>query len=211
MDHDLPVMLRVRGRSVVIIGGGAVAKRRAASLLDSGANVTVIAPVVDPALAAMNITTHQRPYAEGDLRGAFMTVIATDDPAANAAAAAEAEREGVLVNRADEPEAGDIIIPAHTRIGPVTVSVGSGGISPRAAAHMRDQMLIELDRDWLVLLETLEPVRRKLQETVPDIRRRREAMHKLTDPAAMALLKEKGVDGLRRFADHIIEDAQLRP
>jgi siroheme synthase-like protein len=211
MNHDLPVMLRVRGRSVVIVGGGSVAKRRAASLLDSGATVTVIAPVIDSDLAAMNIIKHQRPYQGGDLRGAFLVIIATDDPAANAAAAEEAEREGVLVNRADEPELGDVTVPAHTRIGPVTVSVGSGGISPRAAAHMRDQMLIDLDRDWLVLLQTLEPVREKLQETVPDIRRRREAMHKLTDPAAMALLKEKGVDGLRRFADHIIEDAQLRP
>ena len=87
--------LRLAGRRVVVVGGGPVAARRVAGLLGAGAHVELIAPHATPALdalaAAGRVTWHERPYQNGDLAGAWYAVAATDQPAVNAAVAAEAE------------------------------------------------------------------------------------------------------------------------
>jgi precorrin-2 dehydrogenase/sirohydrochlorin ferrochelatase len=204
---EFPAMLRLRGRRAVVLGGGGVAARRAASLVEAGAAVTVIAPEVDPRIADLGVEVMRRGYRKGDLAGARLVVLATDVPGVNDAAAEEAERTGALVNRADRPEAGDLTVPAHKRIGPVTVSVHTGGVSARAAAVIRDQMLEALDPDWPRLLEAVRPFREPLQQRVSDAQRRKAALHKLTDPEAMRTLKEHGEAALAERCRAIVETA----
>src|SRR6476659_9326610 len=90
-----PVGLRLLGRRVVVVGGGQVAHRRVAGLLDARAEVTVVSPAVTPALEALVepgvLTWLPRAYEAGDLAGAWYVVAATDSPEVNAAVAAEAE------------------------------------------------------------------------------------------------------------------------
>ena len=90
-----PVGLRLHGRRVVVVGGGQVAHRRVAGLLEAGAHVTVVSPEATPALEALvepgSLSWERRRYADGDLAGAWYAVAATDDPTVNAAVAAEAE------------------------------------------------------------------------------------------------------------------------
>ena len=204
---DLPVMLHVRGRRVVIAGGGSVALRRAQALLDAGADVAVIAPAIDEQLAAMDVTIQRRPFQVDDLEGAMLVVIATDDAVVNEAAAEAAGERGVLVNRADDPPAGDLVIPAHGRIGPVTVAVHTGGISPPAGAAIRDELIESLDGDWVTLLKTAEPYRRHLQQTVQDPTARHTALQQLTDKKAMLALKRGGASALDEHCRDVIEQA----
>ena len=79
-----PVGLRLHGRRVVVVGGGQVAHRRVAGLLEAGARVTVVSPEVTPALEALvepgSLTWVRRRYEPGDLDGAWYAVAATDDP-----------------------------------------------------------------------------------------------------------------------------------
>ena len=101
-----PVGLRLRGRRVVVVGGGQVAHRRVAGLLEAGAEVTVVSPVVTPALEALVapgslIWVHRR-YESGDLEGAWYAVAATDDPEVNAAVTAEADAGRIFCARADD-------------------------------------------------------------------------------------------------------------
>jgi uroporphyrin-III C-methyltransferase / precorrin-2 dehydrogenase / sirohydrochlorin ferrochelatase len=147
-----PLALDLAGRPVVVIGGGLVALRRTRALLDAGAVVTVIAPRLLPALAALEtelggspgsgsartarLTLVQRPYANGDLAGNWLAHAATDDPAVNAAVAAEAERERVWCVRADDATASAATTPAVTRHGEVTVAVTASG-DPRRSQALR--------------------------------------------------------------------------
>src|SRR5919107_2287200 len=91
-----PVGLRLLGRRVVVVGGGQVAHRRVAGLLEARARVTLVAPEVTPALEALvgpgSVTWLRRRYEAGDLDGAWYAVAATDDPAVNEAVAEEAEQ-----------------------------------------------------------------------------------------------------------------------
>jgi uroporphyrin-III C-methyltransferase / precorrin-2 dehydrogenase / sirohydrochlorin ferrochelatase len=142
-----PVGLRLAGRRVVVVGGGQVAHRRVAGLLEARAEVTVVSPSLTPALEALvepgSVAWHPRRYVPGDLAGAWYAVAATDDPAVNAAVSAEAERDRVFCARADDRSASSVWTPAVGRQGDLVVGVHGGG-DPRRAVGVRDAVLAGL-------------------------------------------------------------------
>ena len=129
------------------MGGGQVAHRRVAGLLEARALVTVVSPELTPALEALvapgAVTWHPRRYVAGDLAGAWYTVAATDDPAVNAAVAAEAERDRVFCARADDRSASSVWTPAVGRQGDLVIGVHGGG-DPQRAVGVRDAVLAGL-------------------------------------------------------------------
>ena len=138
--------LRLAGRRVVVAGGGTVAARRVPALLDAGADVAVISPELSPALhelaVAGQIRWDVRDYAGGDCAGAWLVCACTDDPAVNAAVAAEADATGVWCVRADDAAASRAWTPASGQAGDVRVGVLSG--DPRRSAGIRDAMVAGL-------------------------------------------------------------------
>ncbi len=139
-----PVGLRLLDRHVVVVGGGQVAHRRVAGLLEARARVTVVSPEVTPALEALvgpgEVTWVRRRYEPGDLDGAWYAVAATDDPAVNAAVAEEAERSRVFCARADDRSASSVWTPAVGRQGDLVVGVHGGG-DPQRAVGVRDAVV----------------------------------------------------------------------
>ncbi len=138
-----PLVLDLAGRRVAVVGGGRVALRRVRALLAAGAEVTVIAPRVDPELAGLAVTVRQRPYRDGDLAGAWLAQAATDDPAVNAAVAAEAERCRIWCVRADDAALSRAWTPAVARHGDITVAVTAGG-DPRRSGRLRSAIALTL-------------------------------------------------------------------
>lgn len=136
--------LDLAGRRVVVVGGGTVAQRRLARLVAAGAVIEVIAPHVTPAVQGMadggELTWHERPYAEGDLDGAWYALACTQDPAVNAAVAAEAVARRVFCVRADAGARGSAVTPAVGEHDGLLVGVLSGG-QPRRSAAVRDGLL----------------------------------------------------------------------
>ncbi|SFT35311.1 uroporphyrinogen-III C-methyltransferase [Geodermatophilus amargosae] len=130
-----------------MVGGGQVAHRRVAGLLESRARVTVVSPEVTPALEALvapgSLTWVRRGYRSGDLDGAWYAVAATDDPAVNAAVAEEAERLRVFCARADDRSASSVWTPAVGRQGDLVVGVHGGG-DPQRAVGVRDAVVAGL-------------------------------------------------------------------
>ncbi len=201
----LAVMLRVRGWSCVVVGGGAVALRRARGLAAAGAEVVVIAPRVDKELTQYAARIEARAYRAGDLTGARLVVIATDRPAVNAAVAAEATAAGVLVNRTDAAERGDFTVMGQFRRGPVTVGVDTGGSSAAAGKAIREELDAALDKEWAVLLEEARPWRKRVQENDADSTTRTTRLRRLTDSRARAVLREQGVEALRDYLRNVAE------
>lgn len=134
-----PLFVTLTGKKAVVIGGGKVALRRAAVLVEFGAEVTVIAPKMADMLEGAQLRF--RPYAPGDLEGAYLAVAATDDPKINAAAGREARERGILFNRADDQNDCDFFFPAICRGADLVAGlVGTGGDhgkTARAAEKVR--------------------------------------------------------------------------
>jgi len=199
-------MLKVSGRRCVVVGGGPVAVRRARSLLDAGADVTVIAPKLDDGFDDLPVKVECGAYQCDDLEGALLVVVATNDSAVNQRVAADAKAAGVLVNRADEPGVGDFVVPAHRRRGPITVAVSTDGISAAAARALVEQCVGAIDDDWRTLLDAAEPWRAKIQAQVADDAARQMLLRQLSDEQAMATLRKRGVDGLAVHYRSMLEE-----
>ncbi len=136
-----PLALRLDGRRVLVVGGGAVATRRTPALLSAGADVVLVSPELTPALqshvGAGRLRWEPRVFRPSDVDGCWLVQVAVDDPAAAAEVSAAAEQRRVFCVRADDREAASAWTPAVTRHGPVTVAVLAGG-DPRRAVAVRD-------------------------------------------------------------------------
>ncbi|WP_433263614.1 uroporphyrinogen-III C-methyltransferase [Micromonospora vinacea] len=140
-SNPYPLGLRLHGRRVVVVGGGAVATRRVPALLDAGADVLLVAPELTPALRARadagRLHWVPRRFVPEDLDGAWLVQVAIDDPIAAASVSAVAAERRIFCVRADDRTAATAWTPAVTRHGPVTVAVLGGG-DPRRAMTVRD-------------------------------------------------------------------------
>jgi siroheme synthase-like protein len=158
-----PVNLVLEGRSCLVVGGGGVARRKAEGLLACGAAVTVVAPEVDPQLAALAVRIERRPYEEGEAAGYRLVIAATGDPAVNQRVYDDGEAAGVWVNAADDPERCSFTLPSVMRRGPLQVTVSTGGHSPAMAAWLRRRIEAEVGAEYEVLLRLLSEIRATIQ------------------------------------------------
>lgn len=142
-----PLGLRLSGRRVLVVGGGAVARRRVPALLAAGAEVVLVAPEVTPALQDLadsgRIGWHRRRVERSDVHAAWLVLVATDDPVANREVSAAAEAERVFCVRADDAVAATAWTPAVVHHDEVTVAVLGGG-DPRRSARLRDRIATAL-------------------------------------------------------------------
>jgi len=132
------VGLDLRGRRVVVVGGGSVAQRRLGLLVASGADVHVVARAATPAVESMatkgRLSLDVRDYRDGDLEDAWYAMACTDEPETNAAIVAEAERRRIFCVRADSAREGSAVTPATARYDGLSVGVLAGGDHRRSAA-----------------------------------------------------------------------------
>lgn len=158
--HQYPVNLVLEGRRCLVVGGGAVALRKVEGLLACGADVTVVAPLVDERLRVLpGVTIEERTYRRGEAAGYRLAIAATDSPDANAAVFHDGEDSGVWVNGADDPTHCSFTLPSLLRRGPLMVAVSTGGRSPALSRWLRQRLEAEIGPEFEILLELLSSER----------------------------------------------------
>ncbi|GAC1635305.1 MAG: bifunctional precorrin-2 dehydrogenase/sirohydrochlorin ferrochelatase [Ktedonobacteraceae bacterium] len=144
MSKYYPIMLDMRERSAIVIGGDRIAAEKATALAASGASVTVLSPEFCNELLLQaeqkHITLRQKAYASGDLAGAFVVIAATNDQKLIDAVCAETQERGQLVNIVDVPAYCSFIIPSVLRREQLTIAVSTEGASPSLAKRIRQNL-----------------------------------------------------------------------
>ena len=147
-DDLLPLGLRMRGRRVLVVGGGPVALRRVSSLVDVGADVVMVAPDAVDALSDLaargQIAWYARVFEPSDVDGVWLAMACTNDPGVNELVVSEAERRQIWCLRADDATAATAWMPAIGRTGPAIVAVHADR-DPRRAVALRDAAVAAVD------------------------------------------------------------------
>ncbi len=207
----IPVMLRLTGRTCVIIGGGAVAARKAAALLEAEARVTIISPVLHPTLQTQDeITLLNQPYSPGilaDLKP-FLVFAATDNPAINQQAASEAHQLGALVDTVDSADNADFMNMSVLRRGAITIALSTGGASPALTAHLREKVSAAIGDEYAVLTDWMAGARPQVKTTVNDQQNRQNLWHDILNSPILEHLHLGHLDAARILFDQYIAAAQ---
>jgi siroheme synthase-like protein len=163
-----PIFMNVRGKKCVVIGGGQVALRKVRSLLEYGACVEVISPVICPELDKMNekgeISVIRADYQPGGLPNALLAIAATDNDKRNLEVARESRNKGILVNVVDCAENSDFILPSYLRRGDVTIAVSTSGRSPALARKIRTKLENEFGDEYASLALLIGEVRAEVKQ-----------------------------------------------
>jgi uroporphyrin-III C-methyltransferase/precorrin-2 dehydrogenase/sirohydrochlorin ferrochelatase len=188
-----PLFLDLRGRPVLVAGGGAVAERKVKLLLASGARVTIVAPVLCRALtarAAGGEITHRRgEFVESDLDSQRWVIAATDRSCVNRQIAAAAEARGLFVNVVDDAELSTAIMPALVDRSPLMIAVSSGGSAPMLARRVREQLETLLDQSWGRVAQLLGRWRSRVRARFEHSRERRSFYRELLDGPIIDLVR----------------------
>jgi uroporphyrin-III C-methyltransferase / precorrin-2 dehydrogenase / sirohydrochlorin ferrochelatase len=147
-----PVMLNIENRPCLVVGGGGVALRKVEGLLADGAVVTVVSPEpIDPLREIARdgrISLETRPYRPGEADTYSLVFAATDDRRVNRGIFEDAERAGVWVNVADDPELCTFHLPARLRRGAFQLAVASAGEAPFVTRRMRKLLEKRFGPEW---------------------------------------------------------------
>lgn len=163
-----PVFWDITGKKCVVIGGGEVAARKVARLLDCGAKVHVVSPLLVNELA--NLKKQGRighiagEYADEQLSGAALVIGATDDEEINASISRDAKARGIPVNIVDDPQKCDFILPSLVERGDLTIACGTGGNSPALARRLREELEAAYGEEYAALLDILGQLRGRMEK-----------------------------------------------
>ncbi len=140
-----PIFIALEQRSCIVVGGGAVAWRKIKDLLDCGAQVTVVAPIlvaeIEKAVSEGLIAVNRRSFIETDLENVFLVYAATDDCEVNAEILRLAQERDILVGAVDKNWVdGDFITPARFTHKGVTVAVSSNGESCSRSRDVKNEL-----------------------------------------------------------------------
>ena len=195
MNRLYPLFLNLEGKRCLVVGGGGVAERKVKSLLNCGADVTVIAPVVteyiERAANEGGINLERRSYEDGDVEGYFLIIGATDMLDVNESIAREAEEAGLLYNIVDLPELCNFFVPSVVSSGDLKIAISTNGRSPALAKKIRQELERQYGEEYAYFLEYLGGLREKLlRDKTIDEKRRKQIFEDIVNSDALEYLRK---------------------
>ncbi len=179
----LPIFVKLDGRPCLVVGAGAIGLQKVRSLLECGANVTVVAPEARDEIRHLAeqciVTWHKRDYTADDIREQQLVIAATDNTEVNHAVYADAVAAGVLANAVDDPPFCDFYFGSVVRRGPLQIGISTAGESPAFAQRLREQLELLLDEGTGPWLERLGALRREVLARHPAGQKRNDLLRTL--------------------------------
>lgn len=197
-QHDTPAVyyplfVNLRKKRAVVVGGGKVAERKILSLLRTGAEVTVISPLltgrIEKERMAGTIRHVRRHYRKGDLKEAFLVIAATDSPDINEKVSRDA---ACLVNVVDTPELCNFIVPSVIKRGLLTIAVSTSGVSPALSRSIRRELEKMYGPEFSAYLKSLRSIRAEAKRTIRDPDKRGACLKALASENMLELLRKQG-------------------
>ncbi|MGE6182906.1 siroheme synthase CysG [Aeromonas media] len=210
MDY-LPIFCRLDNKPVLLVGGGEVAERKARLLLDAGAQLTVVAPELDPELAELaangSIEWLAGEFAPQQLAGKWLVVAATDRREVNALVYQSANQARIFANVVDDPKRSSFIMPSIIDRSPLMVTISSGGKAPVLARLLREKLEALLPQHLGAVAIFAGSLRERVKARFTSMGERRRFWERLlgADRLGQALARGDGASA-NQLADNLFAD-----
>lgn len=202
----LPLFHNLKGRTVLIVGGGEVALRKARLLSEAGAVLRVVAPEVEAQLSELvaqgDGQTVIRGYASSDLSDCVLAIAATDDELLNAQVSKDAKALGMPVNVVDSPNLCTVIFPAIVDRSPLVIAVSSGGDAPVLARLMRARIETWVPAAYGQLADLAKQFRGRIKALLPNVQQRRV----FWEEVFQGNIAERALSGQMHEAERLLEE-----
>ena len=190
-----PILVDLKGKKVVVVGGGAVALRKIESLLECGASVNVISRELIPELKGYldegKIELLGREYREEDLEGAFLVITATDDIMLNSKVSKFARDRGMLVNAVDQPSDCNFIVPSVIKRGDLVIAVSTSGRSPAMAKRIREKLSSQFGSEYEGFLILMGKIRKEILTEGLSQEENSRVFHEIVDSSMLEAIGRK--------------------
>ena len=204
-----PIAVDLQDKKVVVVGGGAVAKRKIDALLQCGADVYIISRELKPGLRRLleqgKVKLIGRRLIKAYLKGAFLIIASTDDSALNFKVSSLAKKMGIPVNVVDRPTDSDFIVPSVIRRGDLLIAVSTSGKSPALAKRIRERLGKQFGneyKDFLIMMGRLrnEILLRRLSQ-----KENRRIFHQLVNSTILDSIRRKDRKGIAIKLEKILK------
>ena len=203
-----PIFLELSGRRAVVIGGGAVAVRKAQGLLAAGARLVVVAEHVDDMLTALCARSEaelvRSRYSKNYLAGAVLVIAATNNQQLNKQIYKDCQELEILCNVVDQPELCDFFVPAVVKRGDLQIAIGTEGYCPAYSGHLRKKLERTFSDKHGQFLAELETLRKRIIKDMPDPADRKALLGQLVDDKSFEYFIENGPAKWQAYADKLI-------
>jgi precorrin-2 dehydrogenase/sirohydrochlorin ferrochelatase len=201
-------LVGLESQRCVVIGGGEVAERKITGLISAGAQPIVISSEPAPGLAELlekgQIDHIDREYRPGDLEGAFLVIVATDDLELNRQIWEEACLQNTLVNVVDAPHLCNFHVPSVVKRGDFTVSISTGGAAPALAVRTRQELETQFGHEYTILTAWCAAIRPAMLEAFPDFKERKTHWYALVDSPVLTFLAQGQILEARAWIGRVL-------
>lgn len=185
-NPGFPLVLDVKGWSVLVIGGDEEAAEKTQRLLESGARVTVISPTLHETLkqlaASAKIIHRGRHFRETDLEHTILVLnTLRGDRDFAKMLIGKAREKGFLLWSVDYPEASSVTMPAVVASGHARVAISTSGVAPALSGFMKEDLERILDGEFASFVEWLGELREQAKANEPDAEKRRALLREALD------------------------------
>lgn len=172
-----PLILQMKNKNVLIVGAGEVGDRRARRFAEARANVVIIGRNISKDLIELGVISKPQEELKKWVEWSDIVIVATNDYKLNDHVAEIAKDK--LLNRADFPDNGNLIVPSSFSIGDVQLSIFTGGKSPLMAKELRKRIQKIITPEDIMQLEIQDFTRNILKEKIEDQKKRRTYLYEV--------------------------------
>lgn len=197
------IYLKTSDLNVFILGTGEVATRRANRFLDHGANVKLAGNSLSEELLDKGAVLCSTDDVDKLVGWADLVVVASGDEEMCDYVCGISDEK--LINRADFPQKGDVIVPTSFNIGDVEISIFTGGKSPLMARQLRKKIQSIITEDDILEIELQDYARSILKERVDDQKERRKCLYSIfEDENVNGYIKNGQIDDAKDYINDLI-------
>src|SRR5262245_43096602 len=185
-NPGFPLSLDVRNYPVLVLGGDEEAAEKTQRLLEAGAKVTVVAPVLHDTLkelaASAKVLHRGRHFRDSDLDSAILVLnMVRGDREFSRALFGKAREKKVLVWSVDQPECSTVTMPAVVACGHLRVAISTSGVAPALSGFLKEDLEKIFGEEFAAFVDWLGQLRERTKATEPDFEKRRELLREALD------------------------------